>query len=206
MSKRTKLVIGVVALLLAGGTYIGFVEGVPLRPAGWDAKKDEELKKQPPGPLPGQGVTQSEREKKPEPKSYTEIASTSQSGKVSEKLTVDNTLVPVQFCDKTFKTRQVFIDGVDVVQRIAELATKGKMPKSPLGYDESAMTCKNMGGTRQGYLDVADVKEFSEGQPRRDGYYVRIASSLYVVYEDSGEIYLSSAYDGELIGPLGTLK
>lgn len=41
-----------------------------------------------------------------------------------EHLVIDETLRDVNFCGKTYKVKQIKIDGVDVVQRIAELATK----------------------------------------------------------------------------------
>lgn len=49
-------------------------------------------------------------------------ATTTQSGKIDEHLKIDNTLRDVNFCGKMYKVKQVMIDGVDVVQRIAEIA------------------------------------------------------------------------------------
>jgi len=36
----------------------------------------------------------------------------------------------VNFCGKTYKVKQVLIDGVDVVQRVAELATKNLLSET----------------------------------------------------------------------------
>lgn len=54
------------------------------------------------------------------------IPNTSPSGKIDEHLTINNELRDVNFCGKTYKVKQVMIDGVDVVQRVAELVTKNK--------------------------------------------------------------------------------
>ena len=54
-------------------------------------------------------------------------ATTTQSGKIDEHLTIDNTLRDVNFCGKISRVKQVVIDGVDVVQRIAELITKSQI-------------------------------------------------------------------------------
>ena len=51
-------------------------------------------------------------------------ATTTQAGQIDEHLFIDNTLKDVNFCGKIYQAKQIFIDGVDVVQRIAELATK----------------------------------------------------------------------------------
>jgi hypothetical protein len=51
------------------------------------------------------------------------------SGKIDEHLTIYNTLREVNFCGEIYKVKQVLIDGVDVVQRVAELATKDLIPE-----------------------------------------------------------------------------
>lgn len=55
------------------------------------------------------------------------IPDTSPSGKIDEHLTINNELRDVNFCGKTYKVKQVMIDGVDVVQRVAEIVTKSQL-------------------------------------------------------------------------------
>ena len=52
-----------------------------------------------------------------------------QSGKIDEhlfgdRITYNTTPQDIIFCGKTYKAMRIFIDGIDVVQRIADLATK----------------------------------------------------------------------------------
>lgn len=52
-------------------------------------------------------------------------------GKIDGHLTVDNKLRDVDFCGKIYRVKQVVIDGVDVVQRVAELARDQDTTKNP---------------------------------------------------------------------------
>lgn len=54
-------------------------------------------------------------------------ATTTQAGKIDEHLTIDNTLREVIFCGVSYQTKQVFIDGVDVIQRIAMFVAESNL-------------------------------------------------------------------------------
>lgn len=60
----------------------------------------------------------------PEEKS---TATTTQSGKIDEHLTIDNTSRALIFCGVPYQTKQVFIDGVDVIQRVASLVSSSNL-------------------------------------------------------------------------------
>jgi hypothetical protein len=60
----------------------------------------------------------------PEEKS---TATTTQIGKIDEHLTIDNTFRDVNFCGTTYKVKKIIIDGVDAVQRIADLVTASNL-------------------------------------------------------------------------------
>jgi hypothetical protein len=51
-----------------------------------------------------------------------------QSEKIDEHLTINNELRDVNFCGKTYKVKQVLIDGVDVMQRMAEMTKNSQNP------------------------------------------------------------------------------
>lgn len=132
---------------------------------------------------------------------YTEVASTEQSGKFDEHLTIDNTLVEVRFCDKIYKTRQIFIDGVDMVQRIAQLASNDQMGKLPI--------CNSIPNPiyTKGILETADVKSFKGSDLGLSGttYLVFLASYRFDINPATGNMYWISAYDGSIGEPIGTL-
>lgn len=64
--------------------------------------------------------------------------------KIDEHLTIDNTLRDVNFCGTTYRAKQVLLDGVDVVQRIAELATEKKQVPVVPQYKGTGEICKKI--------------------------------------------------------------
>ncbi len=144
--------------------------------------------------------------------SYTEVTSTSQSGKIDEHLSVDNTLVTVQFCDKVYKTRQIFIDGADVVRRIAELATTDAIPGA--GDNDGnrpgkilCMTMPNPTNT-QGILETSDVASFTGSDVGLPGTTYRISfvgGNAFVINPETAKIYRIGGYDGSLGDSIGAL-
>jgi len=66
-----------------------------------------------------------------------------QSGKIDEHLTINNTLRDVNFCGNIYRVKQVIIDGVDVVQRIAELATNAQFKQGKGVCDVAYSTMSN---------------------------------------------------------------
>lgn len=161
----------------------------------------------------------------PEEKS---LATTTQSGKIDEHITINNTLRDVNFCGKTYKVKQVFIDGVDVVQRIAEILTKDLVPTmvkvGPYGprMDEWKTLTMKKGEMASGLcsniqnnmvngmtIEVNNIKKFKSTDVGLGGgeiYMVVVSDQLFDVVQSTGEIYNISGYDGAFVGPIGKLK
>ncbi len=146
---------------------------------------------------------------------YTEEKETKQSGKIDEHLTIDNTLVNVTFCKtKTLKTRQIFIDGVDVVQRLAYIISNDLTEKDLDGYEYGQRICNAIPSTpiyTKGILETRDVKVFEKGMD--DGetkitgktYIVDLSAVRFAISPSMNEIFVVDAYDGAL-SKKGNLK
>ena len=85
----------------------------------------------------------------------------------------------VSFCGKVYKTNGAIVDGVDVVERVAEIATK-----NPNDY-----VCDNV--NRNETTDVLQAR-LTIDENGRD-FYVSIHSYFLVT---NGEIYKLSGFDG----------
>jgi hypothetical protein len=158
-------------------------------------------------------------------------ATTSQAGKIDEHLTIDNTLRDVNFCGNTYKVKQIMIDGVDVIQRIAEIATNNVISKDlkagpfKLGTDkQESLNMKEgelAGGicdsiknnTTDGIIGVNYVKKINTVDHTGVNQDVYVIWLVPVSYENAfgiapatNNIYGVSGYDGSLYGPIGKLK
>ncbi len=144
--------------------------------------------------------------------SYTEVAETDQSGKIDDHLVVDNTLKNITFCSGlTLRTRQIFIDGVDVGQRIAQLASSDQMGRAANGDSIGEGVCNSLPHNVayiKGILRMPDVTLFQTGDPSTPGenYRVSLGSLVFAINPTSGEIFMVSAYDGSTLTRVGTLK
>lgn len=69
---------------------------------------------------------------------------TTQTGKIDEHLTINNTLRDVNFCGNTYKVKQVLVDEVDVVQRIAEIAGKNVTVEEFPQYEGTERICRDI--------------------------------------------------------------
>lgn len=78
-----------------------------------------------------------------------------QSGKIDEHLTINNELRDVNFCGKTYKVKQILIDGVDVVQRVAELAGENKKVSTFPKYKGTDEICEAI---ISNYAETAELK------------------------------------------------
>jgi hypothetical protein len=143
--------------------------------------------------------------------SYTEVVSTRQSGKIDAHLTIDNTLKSVSFCgDLTLKTRQIIINGVDVGQRIAQLASTDQMGKSPGGESIGQGVCNSMPHNidyTKGILEIPDVPVPGTKDSRATGqnYLVILGAMAFSINPVTNEIFNVDAYDGTLVS-VGKLK
>lgn len=144
--------------------------------------------------------------------SYAEVASTEQSGKIDDHLTVNDTLKNISFCGNlTLKTRQILINGVDVGQRIAQLASDDLMGQgvnnSSIGEGVCGSMPHNIEGTR-GILEIPDVIIYKTTDPQiqEDMYYVVLGALRFAINPETNEIFIVSAYDGSTLTAVGKLK
>lgn len=145
------------------------------------------------------------------------------SGKIDEHLTINNELRDVNFCGKTYKVKQVLIDGVDVVQRVAELATKNLIPASfvkgpyakegkPLVLGEGKMAkeiCGNINLSPGETIEVKLMEKFNgsqRGLQTEKVYPVSIDEQLFYATTPSTNLYVDDGFSGTFIGPIGELK
>ncbi|MBA3789027.1 hypothetical protein H0X32_01370 [Patescibacteria group bacterium] len=144
--------------------------------------------------------------------SYTEVASTKQSGKIDDHLTVDNTLKDISFCgDLKLRTRQILVNGMDVGQRIAQLASDDQMGKLPNGDSIGQGMCNSMPHNisyTKGILQMPDVTTFKSEDSRDTGenYKVVVGTEAFTVNPATNEIFSISAYDGSTLTAVGNLK
>ncbi len=161
--------------------------------------------------------------------------STTQVGQIDEHLFIDNALKDVNFCGKTYRVKQVKINGVDVMQRVADLVTKNLLPKTfkmgpyapPAGEwtivsnkngEVAKAICENISLNNPFKLNtqnLATINEILEArvfphtnpeQGEQITYLVTAPGFHVVVNSSTNEIFTSSDYDGSVIGPLGKLK
>ena len=146
--------------------------------------------------------------------SYTEVKETNQSGKIDEHLTIDNTFRNVSFCgDKVLKSRQIFIDGVDVVQRIAYLASNELTEKNFDGSTFGQGICNSMPGNviyTKGILETRDVVTFDgmdDGSTVITGktYIVFLSAMQFAINPSTNAIFSVGGYAGRLT-KIGNLK
>ena len=138
-----------------------------------------------------------------------ETTSPQPSGKIDEHLTIDNTLRDVNFCGKTYKVKQVFIGGVDVVQRVAELATESLIPKDIKDGIYAEEICQGVQDNNpEGIIEIEKVNFIQETEvgQKENRYMVLANGFLFVINVDTNEIYGVDGFDGSPIGPIGTLK
>lgn len=144
----------------------------------------------------------------------TVVATTSanqiQSGKIDEHLTINNTLRDVDFCGKTYRVKQVIIDGVDVVQRIAELVRDQSFSQNTKIKTLSDDICGSVPFNPQDEVQVEEAITFtfdasSKNAGEKTGTYGIYAQIFQVgVNPTKNEIYSIDGFDGstELIGKL----
>lgn len=128
-----------------------------------------------------------------------------QSGKIDEHLFIDLALRDVNFCGKTYKVKQVIIDGVDVVQRIAELATNRQIINDSK-HEMADGICFNMQNNEinniSHVLDIPEVKNYISQLEQK--IYIINTIGAFTVNSAKEEIYSIGAFDGTptLIGNL----
>lgn len=128
----------------------------------------------------------------------------SKANKIDEHLTIDETLREVNFCGTTYRAKQVFIDGVDVVQRIAQLVTTGQLIRESDKENLSESICSNFAANVQFetryYTPITkqiepEVTSYSNylGHKTYDVYIVAYGFQIDTITHD---IYVDSAIGG----------
>jgi hypothetical protein len=136
------------------------------------------------------------------------------SGKIDEHLTIDNTLRDVNFCGKIYKVKQVLIDGVDVVQRIAEIATEDQSDSNKRRVCDGAERYRGAGYKNENEMGVTDVinNPYEQG---KNVYNMMLISSTWNIQPigdfdidiSTGKISIvTQQFDGQKREPFGTLK
>ncbi len=136
---------------------------------------------------------------------------------IDEHLTVVDQPRTVNLCGRIYRAGQILVDGIDVVQRVADLATQAKLKGgSPgLGTSLSAAVCQNMSSGAQvsnessiPNLNVPNPQSYADFElARGQTVYVVTAGSESVIVDPAGNaIYIRSGFDGSLIGPVGSLR
>lgn len=142
-----------------------------------------------------------------------------QSGRIDERLTIDETLRDVNFCGKTYKVKQILIDGVDVVQRVAELVTEDLIPKEKEMKESAEGICNNVylntpsipnpsETDENGVIQIDDVHVFvsADVDSKGDKIYVIPGAVFVYVNPAKNQIFDVNRFDGSAVGPIGTLK
>jgi hypothetical protein len=124
------------------------------------------------------------------------VATTTQTGKIDEHLTINNELRDVNFCGKTYKVKQVMIDGVDVVQRIAEITNKFNG-----GGEQDVLRAKSICGNIESGVTSNELKlegpAIRNDKPEIISYSIGIGQFLALTIDyPSLEIKISKAEEG----------
>lgn len=187
--KYTAIVIGIVIVLVFGTFWLVTSKQVetPVSPDGAPRvfQKDEEKPKEQP------------------------------SGKIDEHLTIDNTLRDVNFCGKIYKVKQVIIDGVDVVQRIATFARENKKVNAYPQYKGTGEICEKI---QKVYKEQSELKITHQNYGQIEGgdyvysltfnddlSFIISASRNEISEEVSGPEFPDPGLFGVFV-PIGTLK
>ena len=140
-----------------------------------------------------------------------------QSGRIDEHLTIDNALHSVNVCGKPLKAKQVYIDGVDIVQRIAQLSTDN--PSHPQGrwaalwqdmcWNIISATPPGISGEEprdtNGIIPIPDVTNYTNdaGHPT---YQIIMGQAAFQIDAVTGDIYYLDGIGDPPEGPIGNLR
>jgi hypothetical protein len=135
-----------------------------------------------------------------------------QSGIVDEHLTIDNTLRDIDFCGTTYQVKQIFIDEVDVLQRMSDLLKNSKLsPENKVAREFSLSFCKNTSFSLPKELEIGEISIYAYDLPpeqineENKTYGIFTPIFFIAVRPSINQIYNVSAYDGTHI-PLMGLK
>ena len=143
-------------------------------------------------------------------------ATTTQVGQIDEHLFIDDTLKNVEFCGKNSRVKQIVINGVDVIQRIAELLRSDQfMENGKVKQGAAAEFCKPFIGivadnkqASSSEIITSNIQTWSNSANGHMMYSFSLSSSLtfqFAVDASSGDIFGINGYSGDLYGPVGKL-
>jgi hypothetical protein len=140
--------------------------------------------------------------------------------RTDEHLAVNSVFQDVELCGKTYRTEQIFIDGTDVIPRIAEIVTKDEVPElikqipfPATEYKKGTIAkniCDNINNNNNSdQISVTASKSKDPGDniglKNETIYLVSIYPESFSISIPSYNIY-NNASGGSLIGPIGNLK
>jgi hypothetical protein len=135
-----------------------------------------------------------------------------QSGKIDEHLTIDNTLRDIDICGTTYQVKQIFIDEVDVLQRISELLQNSELaPENKVAREFSLSFCKNTSFSLPKELEIGEIPIYAYDSPpeqineENKTYGIFVSIFFIAVRPSINQIYYVSAYD-DTHTPLISLK
>ncbi|HEY4483218.1 MAG TPA: hypothetical protein VI953_03540 [Candidatus Paceibacterota bacterium] len=127
------------------------------------------------------------------------------SGQIDEHLFVDNTPIEVNFCGNEYLVKQIIIEGVDVVQRIAYLATNRLFTEYGQDNDDYGL-CAYIG---QNFVVRSEIQasliEILRSKTDSKIYDVGIVNHSFKIDVTNGGIYYGNGVNS-LVGPIGYLK
>lgn len=137
-----------------------------------------------------------------------------QVGQIDEHLFVNSTLREVVFCGKSYQVKQLVIDGVDVVQRVAELAKENKKIKEYPQYKGAREICNEIQKTYREQSPLKLDSHLGKVEGGKFVYFLNIAGSTSFIIslntnsiseEVSGPEFPDPGLFGVFI-PIGSLK
>ncbi len=125
---------------------------------------------------------------------------------IDDRLVVNDTLKEVNLCGEIYKVKQVFIDEVDVVQRIAEIITEMRV-ESQEKEQLALAICENMkSGITTGNSNELEISGPAIRNNDNSKYYLGVGRFvIFTINYPSLQIEVSKAEEGSFI-VIGVLK
>lgn len=124
--------------------------------------------------------------------------------KINEPLLINNTTREVIFCGRKYMVKQVILDGVDVVQRIAQLAAE-KVDINKNSVTLGGIICSSLSTNyyEPATLHLSGITTYI-GDVGQVIYIIPVTQEIFQIDSTTGNIYLMSAYGGSstVIGKL----
>lgn len=113
-----------------------------------------------------------------------------------EHLKIDNTLASVEFCGQTYQARQVFLDDVNVVERIGEITNKKYTSHIDKEQKNAEGICNNLVTNTKGE-DELFIKVSTTTSDKI--YHLDIELMPFSINFNTGNIYEMDMYAADLI-------